>query len=73
MLFQIDINHPLNTGTGPILSDADTVCAAFNPGSESTYGNITVHFERAERSSIRRDDAWLTLSITVRCRAWQHR
>jgi hypothetical protein len=63
----------LNSGTHGLLTDADTIAAAFDPGTTFTYNALRVMIERCERSSIRRDDAWLTVSLTIRWRGQQHR
>lgn len=70
---QVDINYPLNSGTSGLLADADSIAAVFNPGATFTYNNLRVMIERCERSSIRRNDAWLTVSMTIRWRVQQHR
>ena len=73
MLQQIDVNRPLNTGTGALLADADTIAAAFDPGRTVTYNGLRMMVERCERSSIRRNDSYLTVSMTIRWRGQQHR
>lgn len=67
------MNYPLNSGTAGLLGDADTLADAFNPGTTFTYNGLRLMIERCERSSIRRDDAWLTVSLTIRWRGQQHR
>lgn len=56
-----------------MLADADTIAGVFDPGKDFSYNGFRLVVERCERSSIRRSDAWLTLSVTVRFRGWQHR
>lgn len=73
MLQQIDVNQPLNTGTGALLADADAIAAAFDPGRTVTYNGLRMMVERCERSSIRRNDSNLTVSMTIRWRGQQHR
>ena len=72
-MLQADVNYPLNTGTGPLLADADTIAATFTPGATFTYNGIRLVCESCQRSTIRRDDAYLTVSLTIKLRAWQHR
>jgi hypothetical protein len=67
------VSWPLNSGTGGLLADADTVAAAFDPGKTVTVNGLRMMTERVERSSIRRDDANLTISLTIRWRGQQHR
>jgi len=55
------------------LDDADTVAGAFNPGKTVTYGAIRMMIERCERSSMRSDGTWSTVSLTIRWRGQQHR
>jgi hypothetical protein len=72
-ILQIDLNYPLDTGAPDMLKDADTASAAFEPGKSFTFDGMQVNFERCQRSSIRRSDARLTVSLSVRWRGWQHR
>ena len=69
----MDVNYPLNSGTGGLLADADALADAFNPGTTFVYNAMRLMVERCERSSIRRDDAWLTVSLSIRWRGHQHR
>lgn len=72
-LLQIDLNYPLNSGTGTALTDADTVADYFAPGQTFTHNGMRLVIESCDRSQILRDDAWVTLYLTVKWRAWQHR
>jgi hypothetical protein len=72
-ILQIDINHPLDAGAPVMLMDADVVSTRFDPGSSFDFEGTTVHIERCSRSSIRRSEGWLTLSLSIRWRSWQHR
>lgn len=73
VLAQVDINYPLDSGTGGLLGDADSVAALFNPGATLTYNGMRLVSERCDRSGIRRDDSWLTISLTAKLRGWQTR
>lgn len=72
-MLQIDLNYPTNAGTGAPLSDADTVADYFTPGATFTTNGMRIVVESCGRSAILRDDAWETLYLTVKWRAWQHR
>jgi len=72
-IFQVDINHPLNAGAPAMLKDADKVGGYFSPGASFEYEGMNVNIERCQRSSIRRSEGWLTVSLSVRWRGWQHR
>ncbi|HTN31810.1 MAG TPA: phage tail terminator-like protein [Pseudomonas sp.] len=69
-ILQIDIYHPLNTGTGPILGDADKALAYFRSGRRLEFQGQRVLVRRAQRSQIRRDDIWQVVSVDVYCTAW---
>jgi hypothetical protein len=69
-ILQIDICHPLNSGTGPILGDADKALAYFRPGRRLEFQGQRVLIRRAQRSQIRRDDIWQVVSVDVYCTAW---
>lgn len=69
-ILQIDIYHPLHTGTGPILGDADKALAYFKPGRRLEFQNQSVLIRRSQRSQIRRDDIWQVVSVDVHCTAW---
>jgi hypothetical protein len=72
-LLQVDVHHPLNSGTAALLADADKIAAAFTPGTTFVYNTLRLMSERCDRSPIRRDDASNVVSLTVRLRGWQHR
>lgn len=72
-ILQIDLNHPLDSGAPVMLKDADSVAAVFSPGASFEFEGTKVNIERCSRSSIRRSEGWLTVSLSVRWRSWQHR
>lgn len=72
-ILQIDLNYPLDTGAPVILKDADTVSSRFMPGTSYDFDGTKVNIERCSRSSIRQSEGWLTVSLSVRWRSWQHR
>lgn len=67
---QIDINHPANTGTGPVLADADKALAFYVPGKRLEYQGQRVHIRKSDRSQIRVGSPWMTVSIRVYYTAW---
>lgn len=69
-ILQIDIYHPLNSGTGPILGDADKALTYFRSGRRLEFQGQRVLVRRAQRSKIRRDDIWQVVSVDVHCTAW---
>ena len=72
-MLQIGLNYPLNNGTGAALADADTVADYFTPGTTFTHNGMRIVCESCDRSQMLRDDAWATLYLTMKWRAWQHR
>lgn len=71
-ILQIDICHPLNSGTGPILGDADKALNYFRPGwrQRIEFQGQRVLIRKSRRSPIRRDDIWQVVSVDVHCTAW---
>ena len=67
---QIDIYHPNNTGTGPILADADKALSFYKPGLRLEYQGQRVHVRSAERSQIRPEEVWTGISIRIYYSAW---
>lgn len=72
-ILQIDLNYPLDTGAPVMLKAADTAAKHFEPGTSFEFAAAKVNIERCTRSSIRRSEGWLTLSLSIRYRSWQHR
>jgi len=72
-ILQIDLNHPLDTGAPVMLKAADAAAKVFMPGTSCEFEGTKVNIERCSRSSIRRSEGWLTLSLSIRYRSWQHR
>lgn len=69
-ILQIDLFHPKGTGTGPILADTDKALAFFASGKRLDYEGQGVLIRRAERSPIRTEDVWQSVSVSVYCTAW---
>ncbi|MBF0675590.1 phage tail terminator-like protein [Pseudomonas sp.] len=69
-ILQIDLFHPKNTGHAAILADTDKALAFFKSGKRLDYQGQGVLIRRAERSPIRQEDTWQSVSISVYCTAW---
>jgi len=69
-ILQLDVFHPKGTGTGPVLADADKALAFFTPGKRLEYQGQRVLIRRAERSPIRTEDVWQSVSVSIYCTAW---
>ncbi|WP_312910932.1 phage tail terminator-like protein [Stutzerimonas nitrititolerans] len=69
-ILQVDLFHPKGTGTGPILADADKALEFFTSGKRLDYQGQGVLIRRAERSQIRQEDVWQSVSISVYCTSW---
>ena len=67
---QIDIYHPNNTGTGPILADVDKALNFYTPGLSLEYQGQRVHIRKAERSKITPEAVWTGVSIFIYYTAW---
>jgi len=69
-ILQIDVFHPKNTGHAGLLTDVDALLAFFAPGKRLDYQGQGVLIRRAERSQIRQEDVWQSVSVSVYCTAW---
>lgn len=69
-ILQIDLFHPKDTGFAPMLSEVDALLAFFTPGKRLDYQGQGVLIRRAERSPIRTEDVWQSVSVSVYCTAW---
>lgn len=69
-ILQVDLFHPKNTGHAPILGDVDKLLGYFRSGRRLDYQGQGVLVRRAERSPIRTEDVWQTVSVSVYCTAW---
>jgi hypothetical protein len=67
---QIDVFHPNNSGTGPILADADKALSFYKPGLDLEYQGQRVHVRSAERGKITPEDVWTGVSIRIYYTAW---
>ena len=69
-ILQIDLFHPKNTGHAGLLADVDTLLAFFTSGKRLDYQDQGVLIRRAERSQIRVEDVWQSVSVSIYCTAW---
>jgi hypothetical protein len=72
-VFQIDINVPENLGTAVLLQHAQSLRAYFYAGRTVSYSGQDVRIRGASRGAIRREGAWLRLSVSVSYWAWTAR
>jgi hypothetical protein len=69
-ILQIDLYQPKNTGHAPILADVDALLAFYSSGKRLNYQGQSVLIRSAERSQIRAEEVWQTVSVDVYCTAW---
>lgn len=67
---QIDFNHPAGKGTGPAMVDVDKAMAFYKPGRIFEYQGQRLKVRKAQRSPIRIEAPWLTISVLVYYTAW---
>lgn len=67
---QIDVYHPNNSGTGPLLTDADKALGFYRPGVRLEYQGQRVHIRKSERSHITPEAVWTGISIRIYYSAW---
>lgn len=64
-IFQVDLFFPKNTDPGTILAAADSLMEHFNPHTAIEYQGQRVKIRRVQRSQIRPEPAWLSVSIDI--------
>lgn len=64
-ILQVDLFWPKGSGTGEILAAADQLMASFVPHTSITYQDLRVKLRRVERSQIRTDDVWQSVSVSI--------
>ena len=69
-ILQVDLFHPKNTGTGPILTDVDKAMSFYTPGKRLDYEGQKVLIRKAERSQLRTDGPWQSIAISIYYTAW---
>lgn len=68
-ILQIDLYHPKGTGHADLLAGADAAMEFFRSGRRLIRQGQSVLIRRAERSQIRQEDVWQSVSISVYCTA----
>lgn len=63
--FQIDLNYPLNEGSGDALAKVDEMRAHFKAGTRFTYNGQAVTIRSCGRSAGRQIDGYFQISITI--------
>lgn len=69
-ILQLDLYHPKNTGHAGILADADKALDFFTPGKRLEYQGQRVLIRRSERSQIRAEEVWQSVSVSIYATAW---
>lgn len=69
-ILQVDLFHPKNTGTGPILTDVDKAMSFYTPGKRLDYEGQKVLIRKAERAQLRTDGPWQSIAISIYYTAW---
>ncbi|WP_313240367.1 phage tail terminator-like protein [Stutzerimonas kunmingensis] len=65
----VDVYHPKNTGHAEILEDVDTLQSFFRSGGRIEYYGQNVLIRRTERSQIKEEAVWLSVSVSIYCSA----
>lgn len=69
-ILQIDLLHPKGSGTAPILGDAQRVLQYFNKGRRLEYDGQVVKVRKSQRSQIRTEELWQSVSVDVHYITW---
>lgn len=64
-ILQVDLFWPKDTGTGPVLSAADQLMIHFGPHTSLEYQDQRVKIRRVERSQLRTEDVWQSVSVDI--------
>lgn len=72
-VFQIDLNYPLNQGTGAAREKADQFPIVFTPGQRFYFDNQEVLITSCGRSSGRPVDGWWKVVVSVQWYAQMRR
>ena len=71
--FQVDLNYPLNAGSGAAIAKADSVAQYFKAGTRIAYGGQQVQIQSCGRSQGRPVDGWYRVSLTINWTAYVQR
>lgn len=69
-ILQIDLFHPKGSGTAPILGDAQWVLQYFHKGRRLEYDGQVVKVRKSQRSQMRQEDLWQSVSVDVHYITW---
>ena len=69
-IMQIDLNYPLDAGSGAIVAKADSVAQWFKAGTRLAYGGQQVQIQSCGRSQGRLVDGFFRVSMTINWTAY---
>jgi len=64
-ILQVDLNYPLNSGTGPILAAVQKLRDYFVAGRSLTYSGQCVHIRKVTRNNLRPVDGWQQINVSI--------
>lgn len=64
-IFQVDLNYPLNDGTGNILAQVQKLRDYFVAGRSLVYQTQCVHIERVTRNNLRPVNGWQQINVSI--------
>ncbi|WP_082656984.1 phage tail terminator-like protein [Pseudomonas citronellolis] len=64
-IFQVDLNYPLNDGTGNILSAVQKLRDYFIAGRRLVYQGQCVKVERVTRNNLRPVNGWQQINVSI--------
>lgn len=64
-IFQVDLNYPLNDGTGNILAQVQKLRDYFVAGRRLVYQGQCVHIERVTRNNLRPVNGWQQINVSI--------
>ena len=69
-IMQVDLNYPVNAGSGAIVAKADSVAQYFKAGTRLAYGGQQVQIQSCGRSQGRPVDGFYRVSMTINWTAY---
>lgn len=64
-IFQVDLNYPMNDGTGNILAAVQKLRDYFVAGRRLVYQGQCVKVERVTRNNLRPVDGWQQINVSI--------
>ena len=64
-IFQVDLNYPLNDGTGNILAQVQKLRDYFVAGRRLVYQGQCVKVERVTRNNLRPVNGWQQINVSI--------